>query len=208
MHDLNKPTDIFISPMHAGMAETTTMTVTSLLESTKPLDMSETASTCSEDSAAIVSLYNSWSTSDAGSIANDDDDDGLQGVEFEMLPPSSCCPPIRPEELFECLKKRCRTEDLPPALVLRPRKRPNCMFLNYMGVTRLPPIPMDDVEPTLLATIGLDLGLDDSDELYPVCATKVRHDIDQDDEAESSVSAQDKLGSRIDAVDCILKARC
>jgi hypothetical protein len=160
------------------------------MESQKAPDMSETASITSQASAAIVSVYNSWSSaSESGSLIQDDDD----CLEIVDLPDT----PVRPEELLERIRKRCREEDVPPVPQLRRRKtpncrflnymgerrlpaKPNCRFLNYMGATRLPAIP--EKPERRQYTIGLDFDLDETDDLYPLCSQKALHDIDREEE--------------------------
>ncbi|GAX12841.1 hypothetical protein FisN_15Hu322 [Fistulifera solaris] len=104
----------------------------------------DTASTTTEDSTAIVSLYNSWTTSDCGSLPDEE--------------PHDIRPHVSNQNILEQLKKRCREEDLPAELKLRPRKRPNCVFLNYLGRSRATPrirpskIASADTSPTAGAT--------------------------------------------------------
>lgn len=142
------------------------LTMANPIETPAPSD--ETASVASETSAAIVSLYNSWSSSDCGSQFNDDDT--LQGDDrFAALPETA----LSADELLRRLKKRCREDNLPPAPTLRQRKRPVCHFLNYMGATRLTPAPLPRGPPS---TIGLELGFDEEkDDLYPLGPKKVKH---------------------------------
>ena len=151
-------------------------------------EICDAASLASNDSAAIVSLYNSWSSSSEC----DSQDDGLESVVpgFTMLPDSM----LEPEVLLDNLKKRCREEDLPPVPKLRARQRPNCLFLNYMGSTRMdpalaylqpegPPLTIG-FPPTL--DLGFDLDFDENDDLYPFCSKKARRSDDLDEAVATS----------------------
>jgi hypothetical protein len=91
----------------------------------------ETESTVSEPSAAIVSVYNSWSTT-SESIHVDDDALLLEDNHhhYGSLPETE---PINTEELLKELKKRCPHEDIPHNLELRRRRRPVCQFRNFIG---------------------------------------------------------------------------
>ena len=120
------------------------------------MDPAETSSISSEQSAAIVSLYNSWST--CGGITDTLLDNDLTDVAI-----------MEPDELLSCLKKRCRSEDLPPVPRVRARKRPNCLFLNYMGTREMnEPTAVLDRGPdeAMLPELEFDFGGDDP--LYPV----------------------------------------
>ena len=157
-------------------------------------DLMETASVTSEDSAAIVSLFNSWSTSDCGISLGQGDDDGLESVVVDdrlaTLPVAS----MEPKELLENLKKRCRQEDLPPVPKLRPRKQPTCRFLNYMGANRPASIPESTKFPSVSVELEFDLGLEENDALYPVCSKKARHQSDQDEASDGLVTASQSDG--------------
>jgi hypothetical protein len=117
----------------------------------------DTASTTTEDSTAIVSLYNSWTASDCGSLPDEETHDTRRKVPNQNI--------------LEQLKKRCREEDLPAELKLRPRKRPNCVFLNYLGRSRTTP----PIRQTNLATN--DIPRATSDDLDPcsllICGTQL-----------------------------------
>ena len=91
----------------------------------------DSASTATEDSTAVVSLYNSWTASEeCASRSPSPVEEGVNIVE-----PSPTLQSRRPT-ILEQLKKRCREEDLPAELKIRPRQRPNCVFLNYLGRSR------------------------------------------------------------------------
>jgi hypothetical protein len=186
----------------------------SVMESQKAPDMSETASITSEVSAAVVSVYISWSSaSESSSLIQDDDDDCLEIVDSRFV--ELLDTPVRPEELLESLRKRCREENLPPVPELRRRKKPNCRFLNYMGATRLSAKPncrflnymgvtrlpaMAEKPERPPSTTGMDFDLEDTDDLYPLCSQKALHDIDREDEeglVRASLSDDElTLGSR------------
>jgi hypothetical protein len=88
----------------------------------RDIDQTDESSLNSEPSAAVVSLYNSWSAaSDSESFVTQDD---LSS--HDMTPPSA-------EELLDELQKRCRPQDIPPTPIYRPRTRPVCLFINFMG---------------------------------------------------------------------------
>jgi len=118
----------------------------------------DTASAVSETSAAVVSLYNSWSSSserDAGDDSSSSADtpacvaSGLKAAlsssehhSVSLTPRSSmssACSgvtqsPLQSSDyLLRQLRKRCREEDIPRVPILRQRTRPVCRFLNYRG---------------------------------------------------------------------------
>ena len=133
----------------------------------------ETDSISSKESAAIVSLYNCWSSaSEVDSLV--DDDEGIEKVVegYTLLP--DCV--LEPEALLDNLKKRCRKEDLPPVPKLRKRKKPNCLFLNYRGATRVPPSALPQRPPMEIGFFDFDIGLQENDALYPFISNKARHD--------------------------------
>src|SRR3569623_1432653 len=71
----------------------------------------ETESTVSEHSAAIVSVYNSWTTaSECASFYDKDDSLLLECARLAVLPERA---PMDSQELLQELKKRCREEDIP-----------------------------------------------------------------------------------------------
>lgn len=135
----------------------------------------ETESTVSESSAAIVSLYNSWSTTSESISFYDNDDSLLLGSDhFDSLPETE---PIDTAELLRELKQRCRHEDIPHAPILRRRRRPVCQFRNFIGSRQYH--KFNDVPtPTLIhpplmvfelpfGSHDLDLGLEEKDALFP-----------------------------------------
>jgi len=126
----------------------------------------DTDSISSKESAAIVSLYNNWSSS-----TQNNDEDGIQSLD-------GICPgSLSKDELLSNLRKRCREQDIPKAPPSRPKNRgPTCSFLNYMGSIRLPPPPpaVADRPP---AAIGLDFGFEEElVDLFPLCSKKARHE--------------------------------
>jgi hypothetical protein len=151
---------------------------------TTPVDDSalETASTGSETSAAVVSLYNSWSSVEAGNFQ--DDDDTLQEDDrFATLPFGEA--KLSNEELLQQLKKRCRDEDIPKLPQLRRRRLPVCQFLNFMGTRQVekseePREPL--ILPQLELELELDLGLEEKDVFFPLYCSKAKH---QDDDTRS-----------------------
>jgi len=124
----------------------------------------ETASTVSETSDAVVSLYNSWSSSDTGSLVD------LENVDDELLDCFAGLPredtALSSQELLEQLQKRLKKEDLPPVPILRKRQRPNCVFLNYMG---------SRIAPPRLPPPSIDLGLAEKDALFPLYSSKAKY---------------------------------
>lgn len=99
----------------------------------------DSASITTEDSAAIVSPYNSWHDSDGACLSPlECDDDRLNYFDVTNHDQSQDEEPFTESlSILEQLKKRCREEDLPAKLKIRPRKGPNCLFLNYMAVSRV-----------------------------------------------------------------------
>jgi hypothetical protein len=147
----------------------------------------ETESTVSETSAAIVSVYNSWSTTSESISFFNDDTLLLDSDRFASLPERE---PIDSDELLQELKKRCREEDIPPVPVLRRRRRPACQFLNFMGSRRYkdndakytgnafsgfhPPLMVFE----LPCSHDLDLGFEEKDALFPLFSSKAKHEDD------------------------------
>lgn len=95
-------------------------------------------STTTEDSTAIVSLYNSWTASECGSLPPTEDNEEGHAVRVKIADQNGKQHLVlaKRQTVLEQLKKRCREEDLPAELKIRPRKRPNCVFLNYLGRSR------------------------------------------------------------------------
>ena len=122
-----------------------------------PVSEEDTVSLTSETSAAVVSLYQSWSSC-ASPMDLDSELDGDVS------------------SLRERLLLRC--SDLPPVPRLRPTRAPVCRFLNYLGSSRSNTAPLLPLEPA-----SLDLGMAANDALFPIdcCPTqpckkaKVRH---------------------------------
>jgi hypothetical protein len=129
---------------------------------TTPVDDHETTSTASDTSAAIVSLYNSWTSSSSS-------DDSTLG-DFTLL---------TSEELAKEIKER--NQDVPRIGHLKPHKRPTCRFLNFMGYQ---PDPLDSPSEKLLP-VGeavLDFNLDEKDMLFPLAlGTKIKYNSEDDD---------------------------
>lgn len=166
----------------------------------------ETASTVSQASAAVVSLYNSWaSSSDFGSLY--DDDDTLQESDrFARLPSIEADMPLcDPEELLKQLRLRCKDVDLPCVPAPRQRQRPLCRFLNHMGTRSsaglhgasyttttagvAPHLPTLFVLQQTSAD-DLDLGLDEKDALFPMGKGKAKHTLDKDDVVDGESCAK------------------
>jgi hypothetical protein len=136
----------------------------------------ETESTVSESSAAIVSLYNSWSTTSESISFYDNDDSLLLGSDhFDSLPETE---PVDTAELLRELKQRCRHEDLPHVPMLRRRRRPVCQFRNFIGSRQYHkfndvPTPILIHPPLMVFELpfgshDLDLGLEEKDALFPL----------------------------------------
>ncbi|GKY99506.1 hypothetical protein MPSEU_000904800 [Mayamaea pseudoterrestris] len=88
----------------------------------------------SESSAAVVSLYNSWSSSGDEGFNNEDDDSSSLNDQQRHLDDIST---MTEQELYKELQKRCRPEDIPVTPVLKPpRSRPFCLYINFMGQKR------------------------------------------------------------------------
>jgi hypothetical protein len=109
----------------------------------------DNSSIVSDTSAAVVSLYNSWSaaTSDESMMTAEEDSSREEEEKDQYEPlPYKPSPPRQEHEvdLLTLLQERCRPEDIPRLPTqLRPRRRPVCLFINFMG-TRKPsaPVPM------------------------------------------------------------------
>ena len=171
-------------------------------EASDPNSKLETESTVSETSAAVVSVYNSWSTtSESISFYDNDDTLLLDSDGFGSLPERE---PIDTEYLLQELQKRCRAVDIPSVPILRRRKRPTCLFLNFMGsrkyhdpnatsTVRTTTTTKTDVAvassclpPPLMvfelpSSQDFDIGLEEKDALFPQFSSKVKHSIDDDD---------------------------
>jgi hypothetical protein len=145
----------------------------------------ETESTVSEYSAAIVSVYNSWSTtSESISFYDSDDTLLLDGDDhrYSSLPEPE---PVDTEELLKELKNRCRSEDIPHNPELRIRRRPVCQFRNFIGTRqyhkrRVRSTPTYVHPPLMVFELpfgshDLDLGLEEKDALFPLCSSKAKH---------------------------------
>jgi hypothetical protein len=139
----------------------------------------ETDSTVSESSAAIVSLYNSWSTTSESISFYDNDDSLLLGSDhFDSLRETE---PVDTAELLKQLKERCRHEDIPHAPILRRRRRPVCQFRNFIGsrqYDKLNDVPTPIlINPPLMVfelpfgSHDLDFGLDERDALFPLVSS-------------------------------------
>lgn len=135
--------------------------------------------TTDDASTAVVSLYNSWSsTSELGSIY--DDDDTLQDDDrFAILPTLS---DVSSAELLEQLQTRCSKDDIPKVAPLRRRRRPVCSFLNFMGERRSEEMNVEPVTSPMMPSSSsiLDLGLAEKDALFPMYSGKAKHSNDYD----------------------------
>jgi hypothetical protein len=154
----------------------------------------ETESTVSESSAAIVSVYNSWSTASESISFYDDtlllDDDHHH---YGSLPRAEH---VNTEELLKELKKRCRNEDIPHSLELRRRRRPVCQFRNFIGTREYykPKVRSTPayVHPPLMVfelpfgSHDLDLGLEEKDALFPLYSSKLKHRSDDGPETKKA----------------------
>jgi hypothetical protein len=156
----------------------------------------ETESTVSEASAAIVSVYNSWSTTSENSSFYDNDDtlllEGDRLLEYAFLPERES---INSEELLKELKKRVKEEDLPPTPLLRRRRLPACQFLNFMGSRRnvdhgskSEALSFAGLHPPLMVfelpcSQEIFLGIEDKDTSFPPISSKVKY---LDDESPAS----------------------
>mmetsp|Transcript_3188 Transcript_3188/g.8015 ORF Transcript_3188/g.8015 Transcript_3188/m.8015 type:complete len:240 (-) Transcript_3188:353-1072(-) len=134
----------------------------------------ETCSVTSESSAAIVSLYNCWSSVDTtnNSIGKDslDDDDSLMLDHVVGFNNSMAMMMMMNEStghLRKELKRRLPAADVPTVPRIRKRRPPNCRFVNFMG-TRLPPLPLPPPPPINPINPLNDLGLDETDALFPL----------------------------------------
>lgn len=167
----------------------------------------ETESTVSESSAAIVSLYNSWSSTTSESIGFYDNDDSLL-LGSDRLDPFHEWEAVDTAEFLRELKQRCRHEDIPHTPTLRRRRRPVCQFRNFIGSrqyhkcndvpTPHPPLMVFELP---FGSHDLDLGLEEKDALFPLIpsfkATLLRDDVPalkkpktlHGDEGDSSVRA-------------------
>lgn len=147
----------------------------------------ETGSIGSETSAAVVSVYNSWSYEGEDGQFDDGTSCSLLGADdsFAALPDTEDV--LRGQEIFEELKRRCPPEDLPRIPQLRRRRRPTCQFLNCFG-SRLPPPPVvpPQTPSAPILQFAQDLGLEEKDALFPLCASKARHDGDDDCDGEDA----------------------
>ena len=150
----------------------------------------ETSSVSSESSVAIVSLYNSWSANsttmttvaaaDVGELLEDDeeeddrDGDDDDNVALTLDDRFSFLPSIEnvdSEDLFDELRKRLPSADLPPRIrKYQRRHQPTCRFVNYFG-SRLPPLPLPRSPPVPVGSSVNplnELGLDEKDALFPL----------------------------------------
>ena len=144
------------------------------------IDHNDDSSLESESSAAVVSLYNSWSgTSDAESFVTEDD-------LSDLSPPTA-------EELLEELQKRCRPQDIPATPAFRPRTRPVCLFVNFMGHRQQHVGPSSSSSSSTTAAsvpspvdCKVDLQFDDGDDYLAMIESQstvlVDHDFDEDDD--------------------------
>ena len=147
---------------------------TTMKQTQTDIDHNDDSSLESESSAAVVSLYNSWSgTSDAESFVTEDD-------LSDLSPPTA-------EELLEQLQKRCRPQDIPATPVFRPRARPVCLFINFMG-QRQQHVDSSSSTASVPSPVDCksDLHFDDGDDYLDMIESQstvlVDHDFDEADD--------------------------
>jgi hypothetical protein len=189
--------------------------------------MSDCISLSSDDSAAVVSVYNSWSES--GSFASssssssssssecwDDDDETTSLLLQTVHVDDSFFTTWTAEELYEELQKRLSPEDLPVVPVVRRTRssRPRCRFINFMGTrtnaseTAAYTKPTSNMKcPSPLSTI-----IEEPELLYPFISSKLKHTLygnanDQgniiDEEEDDDIASENMFFSALYSfIDC------
>lgn len=154
----------------------------------------ETDSIGSETSVAIVSLYNSWSSTSEQESRFVDEDDSLDDHDrFASLPWFDS---MNTEDLLRQLRKRCREEDIHHLPRLRRRKKPVCRFVNHLatcGTTRNRGEPLSETttEDLLVSNQDMGLGLYEKDALFPLCSSKAKH-CDEYDLKKSKIEGEEE----------------